>query len=138
VIVALFTDHNAFAAYITLRRTYVDRGPSYWKLNTRVLNTKSTKKGFASQWERWKRYNSNFPTASLWCKLAIRTKIRSFFKQVSAEIKEEANYTTELFYSCINELITKDKVTKEDYQQIKLQDAHIKHTETQSRKIKNK
>jgi hypothetical protein len=128
VILAPFTDHNAFAAHITLRCTYVDKGPSYWKMNTRVLYNESTKNEFASQWERWKRYKLNFPTATLWWKLVIKTKIRSFFKRVSAgyvrKLKKEENHTTKFVYGCINDLITKDKVTKY-YQQIKLCKAHI-------------
>jgi endonuclease/exonuclease/phosphatase family metal-dependent hydrolase len=38
VIVAPITDHDAFAAHINLRSTHMDKGPSYWKLNTSVIH----------------------------------------------------------------------------------------------------
>jgi exonuclease III len=43
VIVAPFTDHDAFAVHINLRSTRMDRGPSYWKLNIRVIYDECTK-----------------------------------------------------------------------------------------------
>jgi hypothetical protein len=82
VIVAPFTDHDAFVVHINLRSTHMDRGLSYWKLNTRVKYDECTKNDSALRWGRWRRYKANFPTATLWWELVIKPKIRSFFKRV--------------------------------------------------------
>jgi hypothetical protein len=103
----------------------MDRGPSYWKLNTRVIYDECTKNDFAIQWERWRRYKANFPTDTLWWDLVIKPKIRSFFKRVSAENRKEEDHTAEFLYSCISELISKDTLTTKEYQQIKFCKARL-------------
>jgi hypothetical protein len=68
---------------------------------------------------------SKFPTATLWWELVIKTKIRSFFKRVSAENRTEEDHTAEFLYSCINELILTGVLTTKEYQQIKICKAQI-------------
>jgi hypothetical protein len=63
VIVAPFTDHDAFVVHINLQSTHMDRGPSYWKLNTGVIY-ECTKNDFVLQWGRWRRYKKKFPNCS--------------------------------------------------------------------------
>jgi hypothetical protein len=89
----------------------MDRGPPYWKLNTRVIYDECMKNVFALQWGRWRMYKANFPAATLWWELVITPKIRSFFKRVSAENRKEEDHTAEFLYSCINELILKGTLT---------------------------
>jgi hypothetical protein len=103
----------------------MDRGPSYWKLNTRVIYDECTKNDFALQWERWRRYKANFPTATLWWELVIKPKTRSFFKRVSAENLKEEDHTAEFLYICINELILKGTQITKEYQQINICKAQI-------------
>jgi hypothetical protein len=115
VIVAPFTDHDAFAVHINLRGTHMDRGPSYWKLNTSVICDKCTKNDFVLQWGRRRRYKANFPPATLWWELVIKPRIRSFFfKRASAKNRKEEGHTAEFLYSCINELILKGTLTTKE------------------------
>jgi hypothetical protein len=102
----------------------MDRGPSYWKLNTSVIHDECTKNDFSLQWGRWRTYKANFPTATLGWELVIKPKIRSFFKRVSAENRKE-DHTAEFLYSCIKELIFKGTLTTKEYQQIKICKAQI-------------
>jgi hypothetical protein len=61
VIVAPFTDHDAFAVRINLWSTHMDRGPSYWKLDTRVIYDKCTKNIFCFTMRKMEEVQSKFP-----------------------------------------------------------------------------
>jgi hypothetical protein len=99
----------------------MDRGPSYWKLNTRIIYDECTKNHFVLQWGRWRRYKANFPTVTLWWEMVIKP----CFKRVSAENRKEEDHTAKFLYSCIKEIILKDTLTTKEYQQIKICKAQI-------------
>ena len=71
------------------------RGPSYWKLNTRILVSKAYKQKIENFWQHWKNKKNSYPDETKWwdmAKLYIQGITKDFcidFKQNQTELLVE-------------------------------------------------
>ena len=100
----VFTDHLAVACHINLGVSYAPRGPSYWKLDTTVLQDPSFLPNFQQFWVETVSHQRRFPSKADWWDNYAKRKIQVFCRLFTKSKYREENALADFYEKCLAEL----------------------------------
>ena len=85
---AFKTDHAAIM--LTIQTADIERGPGYWKMNNKAIESELFVNTFTSFWKYWKEEIHNYENKRLWWDIT-KCKIKQICVQISKELKGKQN-----------------------------------------------
>ena len=73
---------------LSLKNITNKRGPSYWKLNTSILENKAYKQKIGTFWQHWQNKKNSYPDQTKWSDMA-RLYIQGMTKDFCIDFKEK-------------------------------------------------
>ena len=111
---APLADHSAVC--ITLRISDCERGPGFWKMSTKVLNSEMFDNSFTAFWKSWQRTINDYNSKKKWWEIT-KVKIKEICIQVAKQSAKETNIKISQIEKALNneknkQIIDHEKINK--------------------------